>query len=409
MSRHPRLDRSIHRLHLLAMIALSLVFPLTAGACLWDYDTLKQERSRFPTALELITGKFPRHSREFYEWRVKDRQQKIAATGATPELLDDLAVAFDKLGDQTQAIATMERAEKLSPGRYETAANLGTFYFHAKQFKAGIPHIERALKINPDAHFGREKYQLLLVQYLVSKQVDGKTKLPLATANASGEVYPVGFREFVLHGVAADLPVREREVSQAVAGILGMMRFGKHDSPILLEVLGDLLYGGEGDRSNNQQLAARAYLRASDLAQGQPEVSATYRKRAEAVLVMQMGGTGQNGRMELRDLEPVFQKELADAEAWFQTLAQNEHQWVTDGADPEARFTAVYFADPDVPELDQKLRTTLARTRWNPQRLAVVTLSLMGLGLAAFILVRRWLIDHHKSLTETINREDLFQ
>lgn len=123
-------------------------------ACLWDYDTLQQERSRFPSALELITGKFPRHIKEFYEWRLKDRQKKIAETGPTPELLDDLAVAFDKIGDHDQSIATMELAEQKFPGRYETAANLGTFYFHAKRLEEGVPHIERALQINPHAHFG---------------------------------------------------------------------------------------------------------------------------------------------------------------------------------------------------------------------------------------------------------------
>ncbi len=37
-------------------------------ACLWDTDTLQMERQRFPDALELITGKFLRHSREFYDW-----------------------------------------------------------------------------------------------------------------------------------------------------------------------------------------------------------------------------------------------------------------------------------------------------------------------------------------------------
>ena len=44
-----------------------------ADACVWDSDTLEQERSRYPTALELITGKFLRHTREFYEWRIRDR------------------------------------------------------------------------------------------------------------------------------------------------------------------------------------------------------------------------------------------------------------------------------------------------------------------------------------------------
>lgn len=55
----------------------------------------------------------------------------------------------------------------MKPGRYETAANLGTFYLHAGIFKKVLAYIEKALKINPDAHFGREKYQKLLVEYII--------------------------------------------------------------------------------------------------------------------------------------------------------------------------------------------------------------------------------------------------
>jgi len=55
-------------LRALLTAAALLGLPAAAVACLWDYDTLKQERARFPSTLELITGKFLRHSPEFYEW-----------------------------------------------------------------------------------------------------------------------------------------------------------------------------------------------------------------------------------------------------------------------------------------------------------------------------------------------------
>ena len=64
------------------------------------------------------------------------------------------------------------------PGRYETAANLGTFYFHAGKLAEGLPHIDRALAINPDAHFGRERVQKRLVEYVVARNKAGA--LPLA-------------------------------------------------------------------------------------------------------------------------------------------------------------------------------------------------------------------------------------
>lgn len=48
------------------MLAWVVIAPALV-ACLWDYDTLAMERSRFPSTLELITGKFLRHSPEFYQ------------------------------------------------------------------------------------------------------------------------------------------------------------------------------------------------------------------------------------------------------------------------------------------------------------------------------------------------------
>src|SRR6185295_1221475 len=76
-------------------------------ACLWDYDTLSMERQRFPNALELITGKFLRHSPEFYRWRIADREAKLKAEPSKLAYYDDLAVAYDKIGDDDKAIETI--------------------------------------------------------------------------------------------------------------------------------------------------------------------------------------------------------------------------------------------------------------------------------------------------------------
>ncbi len=375
---------SLSRCHQLSvlLIAMTFILPSFAMACYWDYDTLMQERSRFPIALELITGKFPRHTKEFYEWRVKDRQKKIAATGPTPELLDDLAVAFDKIGDHDQAIKTMELAEQKFPGRYETASNLGTFYFLGNRLEAAIPQIERALQINPDAHFGREKYQLLLGKYVLSKQEDGKTILPLAQFDKDGGIHQDGFRYFIVK----DLPYEEQsqEAQRAAKGVLGMMRFANYESPILLEALADLL-AEKVQINGNQQLAARAFLQAAYVTADQPELSAKYRVRATHVLQQQMGGSGQNGQMQLSDLEPLFQKELADAKDWYKTLASDEQGWLATSPDPDAAYSVKYASDPEVPDLVPRV--------WfrNPIERAILLLAVVvtaGLFLATFILVR---------------------
>ena len=170
------------RTPLLLTVGLALAGLVHAAVmpCLWDRDTRAMERQRFPSVLELVTGKFLRHSDEYYRWRVEDRTARLDAGERTPELLDDLAVAHSKLGEDRRAIELMELQEELHPGRYETLANRGTFHVHAGDLEEGARLIERALEVNPDAHFGRERYQLWLVRYAQRRRaMEGAAPLPL--------------------------------------------------------------------------------------------------------------------------------------------------------------------------------------------------------------------------------------
>ncbi len=164
---------------ILALTA-ALLAPCAVIACIWDYDTLQQERSRFPDVLELITGKFLRHSQEFYEWRVQDRLEKLKHTPDNLAIYDDLAVAYEKLGQHQKAIDTILIKDKKHPGLYETEANLGTFYIHDGQLDEGLKHIDEAIRINPDAHFGREIYQKQFVEYMRERRRAGIKGLPLS-------------------------------------------------------------------------------------------------------------------------------------------------------------------------------------------------------------------------------------
>lgn len=164
---------------LVGIVLLGLI-PSAVMACLWDYDTIFMERQRFPTTLEVITGKFLRHTPAFYEWRLKDRAKRLEATPNDLSLYDDMAVAYDKLGKHQQAIETILKKEAISPGQYETLANLGTFHIHAGDLERDVEFLEQAIKVNPDAHFGREKYQVLLVKYVLQRRRDGQLRLPLA-------------------------------------------------------------------------------------------------------------------------------------------------------------------------------------------------------------------------------------
>lgn len=354
-------------------LAFSLILASATAsfACAWDYDTLKMEREHFPGALELIVGKFLRHSDTFYEWRIKDRTASVARheSGGAPladkdlaAAYDDLAVAYDKLGKHDEAIETIrEKAEKLpSVGQYETHANLGTFLVHAGRYEEGLDELRRAIEINPDAHFGREKYQIRLVEYLIEKAgTTGVVALPLDTdvdARAA-DLGPFGRWLLVEEGLSLsdDREAAEAELGRATKGLLGMMRFGNFRSPILLEALGDLLLAKrDAGKTQGQRLAARAYLRAAEFA-GSESAKENYRAMAGMAIFMQhpdkkagestsTDAEFENGLIGLSfaSLENQLAREVKEADAWFKEVAHDEELWVVASPDPDKRFWEKY-------------------------------------------------------------------
>jgi tetratricopeptide (TPR) repeat protein len=421
------------------IVCLSLVLsgPAVAVACLWDVDTLRMERSRFPSVLELITGKFLRHSPEFYRWRIENRQQRLGTDPQNIALWDDLAVAYDKTGQHEKAIETAWKAEQLRPGRYESAANLGTFYIHAGKMDEGLKFIDQALAINPNAHFGRERYQRWLVEYVLQRQQDGVLELPMIETPVP-ELYPhsatrryipkvrESFATFVQQkerlaqaeaenklgnstGSGSVVPAdsaggvhRSQPVSSgadpfgtadinasAIKGVLGMMRFGQHDSPILLEALGSLLSDG-AEEWDGKQMAARAYLRAAAVAPN-ARAKEAYRQLAGTALVHQIVGNGGTRAITLEEVEADLAAELADAEAWYQELRQRELSWIAAGLDPEALFARLYDQDPVVTDFEPL--EPAAAWNWDFAWLLQDSIGrrvVLALGLVTAVVVFRW-------------------
>jgi len=173
-------------------------------ACLNDRDTLRRERMGLPSAQQAILGWFPRMPKDYYRLRIEriKKQKSLYA-----DEYDDLAVAHDKLGEYDQAIAAMatkwkiledpkhawrirtvldaafQYADDLPPEKYQRYtyyANLGTFLIH-RWISQGMPLakiadaekgqslVAMAVKINPDAHSGREWVQMDLAAALIRK------------------------------------------------------------------------------------------------------------------------------------------------------------------------------------------------------------------------------------------------
>lgn len=358
------------------LMTYSLIIPAHCLACMWDYDTLKMERQRFPYAQELITGHFLRHSDVYYEWRIADRSKK-SLDERTPADFDDLAVAYDKLGQHEKAIKTIEGKIERWPeeGRYESEANLGTFLIHAGRLEAGLLHINRAIEINPEAHFGREVYQKLLVEYIIQQRAAGVT-LPLSQAYGPG---PIGFAEFLVKQQKIKQEDQDKEFQKATKGILGMMRFGNYRSPVLLEALGDLLVAVYW-REDSKMLAARAYLKASYEVAEEP-AKTLYRERAELILDLQVA-------RNLNELEEEMQQEIEQADEFYTQIEEDETFWAATGKNLDRQYGVEYYKQPI-------LKVSNAKYPPDPETKIFLFLLIMVSGvvlsiIAVIVMIRRW-------------------
>ena len=300
-------------------------------ACLWDADTIAMERARFPGIEKIIVGKFPRHSKEFYEWRKKHSEEVLKRDPKQASAYDNLAVAQHKLGDHRGAIATMEAKERVLPGIYETYSNRGTFHIYTGELAEAVKWIEQALKINPNAHFGREKYQLWLVQWLQAGKPQDDGEDPPQT-----ELGLRGFAGFVAKkaGHAGGGGTWGKGRLEALGGIAGMMRFADFDNPVLAEVLGDVLWAGEM-KDNAAILAALSYASASRHAVAPDEKKRLLKKaRTAASMVPDLKPDAID-----RELDAA----LAEGVKYNEQVRQDEIAWIKAGRDAAAEFDVKYL------------------------------------------------------------------
>jgi tetratricopeptide (TPR) repeat protein len=178
---------STHRLFWLAA-SLFCVSALPARACLQDRDTVAVEMAGLPDVAQAISGHFIANPPLYYQMRIDRIQAKLAHEPITLSEYDDAAVASDRLGKDDEAIAWIEKKHRLLPAYdpgnapmkeqwYRYYANTGTFWAHrwlragaspatASQMDTAVGDIQRAIAIKPNAHFGREGCQLVIMQWI---------------------------------------------------------------------------------------------------------------------------------------------------------------------------------------------------------------------------------------------------
>ena len=219
----PKSTRTI--LTTLVALATAAALFLTSGSsvsgCLWDSDTLRAEAAGAPGLVETIVGRFDRYPPLYYQMRLDRVTNVLNADPTDLAAYDDVGVACDRLGRGDEAIAWMAKkrialdlasdSARVGEHEYRYLANLGTFHVHRwihdgadRSEMADVVRardlIAQAIALNPDAHFGRERYQLLALEWILQPPPpeesygdtnDGLSTFLQADPNLTGPLYPV--------------------------------------------------------------------------------------------------------------------------------------------------------------------------------------------------------------------------
>ena len=147
---------------LLAMTLLAL----NARACIWDADSLEHERTRSKDLATAIQGEpVPADDPQKLRARITELEAHRDETNAN--WWNNLAGAYLRLNQPADAMKILEPVMARFPNDYGIHANLGTAYHLLGRYAEAEKEIARDLEINPEAHFGLEKYHLALLQYLM--------------------------------------------------------------------------------------------------------------------------------------------------------------------------------------------------------------------------------------------------
>ena len=251
----------MNRFALLAVAAL-VALPARSGfACLndRDSDSLATQAAQLPATLRVITGRFERNPPLYYEMRIARERAALAGAPTKFGSYDDIGVALDKLGRDDEALQTMRAKRAITPAFnandkanreiwYRTFANEGTFRAH-RFLKAGAPvarlgemktaraQIKRAIEIKPDAHFGRERYQLMAMDWIIARK-SKETEKTLGEWMAGRD----GWKE-----VNGTNTLKNSNRERAVEGLSGLIVLGgAWESPDVFEALGAALETKDG-------------------------------------------------------------------------------------------------------------------------------------------------------------------
>jgi hypothetical protein len=353
---------------------------------------------RFAMAHDVIHERYPRHGEAYYRERNRLVRKELAdKEGALDDaylsLFDDLGAGLDALKDDDEAVRVLRdklrRQQELGQtGRqlYTTYANLGTFLIHGsaraalsgeaaaeQRLREGLSFIKKSIEVNPQAHFGREVWQAVAVEYLLAVSKNPKLLLQydmvgdrlaeeIDPGERRGHTYMYGpyganrdvaayfqgkqpgihldgwraLRERYITRVGAEAGWKEAVSSshlepvgfdEPALGIIGMWRLGGGANPHFALALGEILL-----RVGQRYIAWCAYERAAGLADRvwpDPDIQRQFVehcRRRQQVIEQQLPPE------EVKELRPRFEAELAHGQRYQRKYQEYEAERFRAGA-----------------------------------------------------------------------------
>ena len=317
-----------------AAVAALLLLARPLAACLWDHDTLGAEaRGQMADVVHIIAGRFERNPPLYYEMRLKRSAERIAAAPDDLPAYDDAGVACDRLGRGDEAITWMEKKaarldlarpvegkpHEIDEHRYRYLANIGTFWVHRwarngadrskiGEVKTARDFIAEAITLNPDAHFGRETYQLKALDWIINPAHRGASRgLPGFLDPAD----PANSTDATIRGLSGLIALGNGWESVDIFNTLGqaLHRDGQRNSVALLAALRAFELIDAGRRSLDPDAPTDPAMLKEQIKAGL--YVGHYDKANERMVVEDSAGPQDEG-----EIQRVFARLRAEADAW---------------------------------------------------------------------------------------------
>eukprot|EP00913_Durusdinium_trenchii_P023356 g21934.t1 len=200
-------------------------------ACLQQYGTDKDGNARVFGAKHVVTVDLLKSRRKpKSHWKALLRSAGAGTDTPHYTVRNDLAVAMIHVGRTDEAISILKQIEVEEPGKYETAANLGTACELIGKNRDALNWIKEGMRRNPNSHSGTEWVHVKILEAKIAMESDSNW---LKTHTVLG----LDFGNELIPETPADVEETARAITYQLQERL---QFVDAPDPIVAELLFDL-------------------------------------------------------------------------------------------------------------------------------------------------------------------------